>query len=1540
MPFPDTTAALDHLRFTLLELKATGDNGFEGLVAGALATLSGLTFRLSKSGSQFGRDAASNPSSVFAIGFESKLYGGNLRLEDLAGKATLASIFQGGKVDVWALGTTAAVGEQTVAELIPALEERGVSLLVLDWTSLPLPPLAVLLTAARQRTVAWFGLHRPDLDEVPLAEALAKIAEDEAFVAQHAELVGQVTAARVGLDALRRAAEAWLGARFADPKLSQLTFGQRITVAQPNTTTVSRSGLVEALQDLVVVDEAVPVCVAVLGDEGAGKTWLVAQWWRSLPDPPILVLIAGRRAELLDPSDALGSLARLLADQDGRRDDETIISWKRRLTRWKGQGAAGALRFVVVADGLNERATMPWADILLGLAVEVQALGGALVVTSRSAFWKRDVEPRLGAVLTARPLVVPDYSDTELATQLARVGRSITQISDKVRVFIRNPRVCAVALELLDRLPPEGLSVELLLMEYWRARLAERGNGLRHTTSDFDKLLRGHARAFLNQPGRPFDRDNWVSHSGAARRLGVAEVANDLTEIEEGRFLTIQGDDLDNYAFRPEALPFALGLLLNDDIKAELNSGTTTAEEALDRVIDPVRAFDQIGEILGAAAILACLDARFPAEGRRALIVAWLGLQNLADEAFEAMRSALLAKPSAFLDVVELPRRAFGDVAREDLLIDLLIEQRDAPAVASGVATRLNQWLGTWSRQGRAPWRGMADHAGRQTRREQEIDGDLAQLSTGEVSVLRSLTHQLPEPPAAHLDQVAADLMAGGPQRPFAPGLAGWAIARTLAQDLDDDPSALEWVVRLNTTDWSETRDAVTAIFSEVTPSSSGPMRTFAARGMRLLGDLASAQHAQALQSLPARAAPSRRDRFHPVDPLDLDAALSSPPEAALAALERIDIEEMWIAMSPTAADHGLEEITPVLARFAPDALAAKLNEVVRQAATRTKLPLRQLGWRLPWLAPILGSEAAKAIRQGIDDVIADPSRAPQTESHIILLQLVGGLMPTLDSQAQIELLFSLPADIPHYYALRRAAKVLPPQALEQLVLAAKDDSGRMARLLFFVARRQQVLAPSIHDLLIEKMFSDKKEEAASAAELIWRAADPALNARVISRLETRNTPTSADPDDAFAVARTVATAIVQQHRPDLVNHVTLRFVDTVVAALGKPALGQLAGLVEGAVARLTKPIAAKPPENVDLFYALSRDGMEASAWVNPVLQNAPQDPMAALGELNDPEGGARRYAEQQKARIQAAKDYRKALTAEGAAGVASAPPIRGLQLIARETPAVTADWLERLLEVSDAREKSNIKNLALAIASAHAHVGTDLAAKVFTAFEGIAPVSNVVIGDARLPFELVMIVRSGDGPALLALRRRLLDEAFSDDVIEGVVLAAEDEGLGEWLQAYVEEGANQAHPARVARALTVASFRSPNDHSRLLLERDWGESFLGRVAQVALARYAVGEQSLAWYKSWKSATTSQELWTRAVLLEEVADRRIVQAVEKDEVVSDLVAVFGEEQAERWRKAAEKQTKARADTLFGQKKPSDDLIERFRSLPAQGIDQP
>lgn len=76
---------IEQLKSALLSLPPTGEKGFEGLLREALREISGVPFRLARSGSQFGVDGKSTYEGD-AISFEGKRYDGRVPREQFSPK--------------------------------------------------------------------------------------------------------------------------------------------------------------------------------------------------------------------------------------------------------------------------------------------------------------------------------------------------------------------------------------------------------------------------------------------------------------------------------------------------------------------------------------------------------------------------------------------------------------------------------------------------------------------------------------------------------------------------------------------------------------------------------------------------------------------------------------------------------------------------------------------------------------------------------------------------------------------------------------------------------------------------------------------------------------------------------------------------------------------------------------------------------------------------------------------------------------------------------------------------------------------------------------------------------------------------------------------------------------------------------------------------------------------------------------------------------------------------------------------------------------
>ncbi|MEF3696309.1 hypothetical protein [Desulfolutivibrio sp.] len=1533
-----TETALGSLRKHLLKLKPTGPKGFEGLVADVMANLSGLVIRLAKSGLQGGRDGSSPRVEPFAVALECKRYKDDLRLEDLVGKVEIARHELGGDIDVWALGATSEVGDGTLAYLADILEEKGITLLALDWAARPLPPLAVFLAAAKSTTLHFFRQHAPKVSGSELSGLLDTIAADSDFAQQADKLKKALSAAHVGLGALREKNVQWLRERFHDRGLSRQTFGQYINITNAH----PRERFSRRLDDLVKVDPDDIPLVAVLGDEGTGKTWLVAQWWANLSQPPVMLLVSGPRVEQHHSGQPLEFLARLLADQDGREDAPHLDSWRRRLERWKNHGLRNELRFLIVLDGLNERTAFPWADTINGLAREAQALGGLVIITSRKAYWERDVRPRLD-FLAIHPLVVGDYNDQELAAVLKASGRSPDDLSPHVRAFIRNPRICSLALGLLDRIDqPVELTRERLLLEYWRARQKERGNGIVHNTGDFDKLLRLHAKSWLEQPHRSFDRDEWTKYSGIAEWRGPQTVQNDLCEIEEGRFLTISGHDSNTYEFRKETLPYALGLLINNELREEARKDRPDFNEALDKILDPVRGFDLVSEILAAATGLACLDETFPEAIRVCLIRAWLGLQNIPDAVVEAMCAYLAIRPEPFLDMAESPSAELDPALRAQTLISMMVHMRDHPTVHQALAGRLPRWLGCWSRNSVRPFRQEDEKSDNWAeKRRNRIDLKLDALHPEELDLFKQRTFELSEPTALLRDNVAELLLASRPLATYAGALVGWSMVQVVASDYSNAHDVLRWVVPLNHVDWEETKAGVLALIAHVNEQSSEPMRDSAALVLRLLGDRYSAERAAALSPRAKGRTWRLVANYCDTDPHDPDAPEGSNIANALTAAREISTSRIRTSFSATIEDYELERITPALARFRPQAIVDVLRAVAASAPNRSGMELRQISLLLPEISPLLDSASLTSVRQALNAVIADPNLITTGDARIVTHFLAKAIIPHHEPEEQLDTLLGLPPDTLLSPALRQGIAPLPPEVLSNRLEEAwtSHDDEQIHRILLFISSCKHELNETLRELLASAFASNDKVTANLAADAVLTADDPQMDLLLLGTIRKARIAIDSGTRAGHSLGRVVAASVIRHDRLDMIDLVPPAFLGHVADKLGGAALDRLAHSIDEALNRLLEPISAQLPEGMNINVEVSRDGLKTSRSVKIAQQPLDiHEYSKQLSEMNEPIGYIQRFRKDQEAMVAAADSFADALRRENAEYLLSHPPLWGLKKIVSDNPEKAAGWLQRILAVQDDWKLGQARNLGLVLAGAYAEMDSGLACEAFLRLKKASPMPpvNIVVGDAGVPLYEHALFSAALVPELEALRRQEFEDAFDDAALEQATMAAQAAGAGEWLMCYVQELTSSDHPGKQVRGLAVAGLMTPHPECERILSEDWGDGFLGDVAENARKNRRRAGWTRTWLEKAGKSENGIDFWRFCELARGVADLRALDVFDEQTTSSKVYKKFGALAKEKLKSAAKKRTEKRKKTLFGLNKPDERVVTMLRDILPSG----
>jgi hypothetical protein len=1506
--------ALRRLQEILVDLPPAGPNGFEGLVATALSSFTGQVFRLSKSGLQYGRDASSAPAR-FAVAMEAKRYSANLTTEDLVGKASVAGGALRHVVDLWVLGATSEVGEGTIVTLSELLQEFGITFLPLDWAERPLPPLAVLLASTRSATLRWFATQVSAIDQTTFASDLDTVVSASAFDAQRRRLFDSLSEAEVGLGPLRDQTRAWLQERFTTRLKSQQSFSQFLTVSDADRPALQRPAISTAISDAVNSALTGESVIALVGEEGVGKSWAAAQWWASLPDPPIALFVAGRRSSRLIPHDPIESIARILADTHGGTSSQ---AWGKRIRRWAKTPDRSQLRFVLILDGLNEHSTLPWADVIKSHSELLHQLGGVVIVSSRRAHWLREVEPRLRGLVDVYRVDVPPFSDEELASELNSIGVPLADLPAKLREFIRNPRVCSIAKSMLSELiiHPEQLSIEKLLLEYWKARVVERGDLVAHNEGDFENLIREHARAWLAGPKAKFDRDQWTEFSGAARRKGLDVVRDDLTEVEEGRFLHTASPTGTKYEFREEVLPYAIGLLINSELREqdELGAASTDkdADESLSGIIDPIRGFDRVAEIVAAAAILACWSSDTSNVISRALIRAWLSLQNVSDAAFDTMRQAATIDPVPFLDVAE---QAEGDLPpgyQPQNMVKLIQSVGDHGKVAVLLETRLPRWLGRWSRKEELVLRHLENAATRSTEVAARIDRKLSELMPEERVLFDRLTFEAAAPSEMRLAHLCALLLAGKPLAVFAEGLLAWSFAQSVASSVYNASEELHWVVKLNRKDPAEAVVAIKAVVSTITSQSSEIARRAAAFTLRLLGDEESEKRARELHDPTPGKSWYIGECFSDVDPSDPGALSASEFQTALDALAAVDIMTVWSHMGNTLEEHNLEYATEPLTRFNPGPLIGVFRGIAASAGQRTGFALRQLGWRLPSLSPLFTQDTVTTVLEAFERLVTmdnDENR----ERDWIASNLLVACMPHLDARSQLQWILRLPSACPLDSRFAYAISEVPSEDIDNQLARATSaaDTVALSRVLLFAGLGQAKLTQPLRAAILENLESTNDELAVAAAIAGAGCADADLFEQLISLLE-------APARQSYYHHVLFTRAVLARKRDDLIRFVDPRFLGQVVLHLKGKGLELYVGYLDNIIIRALSSCSVVHGDEVQPYLDVSTDGFRATGWGEATAVQSGED---AIRELAEPDGGLEGFAKKQEGIRAWLRQFHDQLENEQAEYLSEAPPQHGLEYVVAEHAAKVSEWLKSILRTTDPWLLRQVNNVGLAVAAAFASRDDELSAAVLSHLRGTRSITRVTIDGHDL--DDLALFRAQGGAAINGLRSARFTSALADSEIEAAVAAAEFSGAGEWLERFVEESFSSNAVADHALAITVAGLRCENAQSERVLQAT-RVGFLADVSAAALKNYRQNAWAMHWVSAAVAAKEATDWWRFAVLAESVIDRRYsIWLVEP--VANALWQRFGNELLDRLRRKAKKKTEERNGTLFGLKAPDSEL---------------
>jgi hypothetical protein len=1058
----------------LQNLPATGEDGFEGLLRDAVGCVARQRLSLVKSGPQGGFDAGTRPDDPGPqIVVEAKRYGGGTKLHigELQAKLVEA-LDKRPNLDIMVFGATQEIKHDDQRTLTQKADSEGVGLVFIDWQSnVPVQQLAVLCAlapqAVRERVDA---SQRPDIDV-----ALAQIREHADFPAASEALSARLQRPDMGWEMARKAAVQWLCEAMSSRStaLAKLS-SQANNVLDPQANRVGRPRYDPAL-DGWMANPSQPL--ALLGDEGVGKSWVALSWWHARCGAdgrglPLTLVIPARDVGSEDIGDLV---ARLLAARMGCKD---TAFWRRRLDLWL-KAPDSDLHLLLIFDGLNENFSFRgWPQLLATLAVEPWGRKVATLLTCRQSYWRNTLHDLMGAVQPPVTVPIAPFNDAELDAAIAANGLGRDDFAPALRPLLRIPRLCRLAIQHRQALHDSGdITPERLIYEDWKDRLVLRSHQIPVTDHQF--------RAFVAGLGHRM-RDTALSGTLAdialpLGQLGVAlgtdhghsldDLRHALSEIIDGRWMTSTPADPTRFCLVPELVPFALGLALVDRLRREPPSGV---EEALAQFVEPLGEQDRVVRLLRAAATVACVEAECPPAVREAVLRAWFQRQNFGDEDFEAFWRLVPCSIESFLDLAEWAWLHQIGGAHDDWT--LIFGLANATERWTNLCPTLLDWCGRWlatywpdpvngavlgydvsdpdiavrmqnTKARRAAWDGITAKRGRTALVREWTEDGVPWLACRVIGLLSHIEGQI-----------------------LAPILAGWAISRAI-MDHATDFDQIAWLVRL----WQNAEAQTPAILTtaDQLAALAQPVPVKAAR--LLYAALATPEAMRRAEKLPPE---PTRDWPHSPSSVVVDeqtgvvawapgAETAMPDETlwrvgelfGLALNPRLTLAPAATAViralvdsQPTNVD--LWQAEPALARWAPRELANLYRRLVASLEECDDERRRYLGYRIRTIQFIIDDSARDRFRLAALRLNGGTSRLKYANVHFRTAAMVGRT-----AGEQIDILKDVP-DGPDFNSSRRYVLAAPTADDIAAILVELVPDAPVSRLTGWLA--YLALAPDV----------------------------------------------------------------------------------------------------------------------------------------------------------------------------------------------------------------------------------------------------------------------------------------------------------------------------------------------------------------------------------------------------------------------------------------------------------------------------------------------
>lgn len=1517
---------IDDLKAALLFLPATGEKGFEGLIGEALREITGAPYRLAQSGSQFGRDGEAAYESD-AICFEGKRYKGKIPPNAVLSKIAQLSR-RDARTEIWVLGATSRIPSQLADDVRGLGDTIGIHALILDWSPADLPPLAVALAMGGTRVRDFLKTHIGDGTESQRAEAALEVIKRSEGFSSHADRIrAECDAPSVGLALARKENTSLLSDAFSSRAKAKLRFGQPLAPADIDNVTIrQRRTLIDQLHSYITATPDKTVAF-VLGGEGCGKSWIVAQSWLDLERKPLMLFIPLFHFETpLWEASACDLLIHVLIDQTGERcDARTIQRWVRRFEQWRNHPPTDGPRLVVVLDGINQRSTHNWARIIARISNEVFQLGGCVVVTDSTSDFRHRVEPRLDASSTALEIPIPEWTESERDEILSLSGVTLTTLHPSVSARLRNPRLLGITLELLsaDEISAlDELTVSRLVFEHVRKRAQDVSE--QPLASEIAFKLQEHAQQVMLRIEDGEEDDLFVFR--------------DIQAVADGRFFVLVDGDPTRYSFTHDGFTLALGFLIIDRLNTASRNGRDLREE-LRSILEPIETLGDTADLMLAALTIAAVDTNLgPDEIVTALIEGFASLQNVNQAGFPAFAGLTKRRPRSFMDAAqELCLSGMYQPNFDWVQEALIAASRDGHCWPSMVDT-VHSWLSFYSL---SPERGILclPMPNQQQKVQDQIEKNriainqkVQSLSTSEKAILGTMTET--EGDLSRLSQLALLLLAGKPLAPSTQSLVRFRFSAALNFDRATPYKEFSHLVSLNSTDWLQTREALlreAALLRSTDVSHTGKWALVGI--LRATGHSDDGEEAEALvedltAGRPRYGGWRRIETYCASDPCDPDSEKPENVRQMAKQYGEIDVSKVRIDMWQTSEDIFFAMARPGTARFEPEAAVAKHRELVADVLRRCGFPLRQGLFELSRHAALITEEDARALlrRRGeLSGTLATDGLSKEdawivSQYHLLLA------FPFLSAQEQAATLLVGEQDERFLLDLFHIAKPLNEKELEDLLEGAcvENDERRQSLLLQLGFHTSAPLSAGARGCVATLIRSVSDEVREFALGVIAKSGDDGLLDEVVkSEWSATGAEAKTYGETWFGSMALLAAAtqgLIEHEKA--VDRISTRLYGRAAVMLDADAVCEIARRIDMSITHVAGLGSDLVAPDIELQVDSSSPSEPNQFTVNERVSEVGTLAQRMHRGLNDEE-----FGQSQSRAHDAFYRFETNLTQAGARIILDNLTLDGFAAVVEAAPDLADQWYELFMSIADNR-LSAVHNLILWLAHALAKKKPERTRMLFTRVMGSDSFVRFTYGRTGLQLEAMSTWYGDRSPVLEDVCFARLDRANSDHDLSLEVLAALFSGQHEALIAYIEAKLSKQEPAEVARGIMVAGFSDASEFNDTVLAKHEGCAGLIGDAQKA-AKYAYDRNVWArhWFEMMCQTDGREDFWRYSVLFSKIVDGRFDAWRSDYAQRDDPIQLFGFSLDDAVKKRIKRWKTHRNKTLFGLDAPSPVFLQ-------------